>query len=114
MSSTGPSLPLLVYENPELAPIEDVEGLSDEFVVEDDEAKADVWGDPYKLSSTRGRVVSVTLYDPVQFTPGAIMDRVFGGNIQGVQFYPKERIALIAFLFPAEAEHFVKHVKTMK
>ncbi|KAI9777166.1 MAG: hypothetical protein M1839_009009 [Geoglossum umbratile] len=114
MSSTDPSSPSLVYGDPELAPIEDVEGVPGEFVVEDDEAKADVWGDLYKLSSIRGRVVSVTLHDPVQFTPGAVMDRVFGGIIQEVQFHPKERIALIAFLFPAEAEDFVKHVKTTK
>ncbi|KAI9770904.1 MAG: hypothetical protein M1840_002608 [Geoglossum simile] len=112
--STGPSTPSFVSEDPKLAPIEDIEDIPGEIVVEDDETKAEVWTGLYRLSSIRGRVVSVVLHDPVQFTPGAVMERVFGGIIQEVQFHPKERIALIAFLFPAEAEDFVKHVKATK
>ena len=114
MSSPDPSTPSVIDEDPELAPIEDVEDLPGEFVVEDDETKANAWANLYKLSSIRGRVVSVTLHDPVQFTPGAVMDRVFGGIIQEVQFHPRERVALIVFIFPAEAENFVKHVKAIK
>jgi hypothetical protein len=114
MPSTGPNTPSFVDEDPELAPIEDVEDIPGEIVVEDDETKAYVWANLYISSSTRGRVVSVALHDPVQFTPGAVMDRVFGGIIQEVQFHPRERIALIAFLFPAEAEDFVEHVKAAK
>jgi hypothetical protein len=115
ISSTDPSgTPSLLDEDPDLARLEDAEEMPGEFAPENSDAKADVWSNLHLSSSTRGRVVSVTLHDPVQFTPGAIMERIFGGIIQEVQFHPKERIALVVFVFPAEAEDFVKHVKAVK
>ncbi|KAH0559245.1 hypothetical protein GP486_004242 [Trichoglossum hirsutum] len=115
ISSTDPSgVPSLVDEDPDLVHPEDVEDIPGEYIPENSDAKADVWTKLRKTSLIRGRVVSVTLHDPVHFTPGAVMERVFGGIIQEVQFHPKERIALVVFVFPAEAEDFVRHVKAMK
>ena len=80
----------------------------------------DRWGAAAKFekikdaSSKHGRVVMVRLHEPVLFTSSAICERLFGGGIQEIQYHPAERIALVVFLFPSEAESMVKHVKSIR
>ena len=67
-----------------------------------------------EVSSRRGRIVHVTLQEPVHFSSSAVVQRLFGGQIQEIQFFPAERMALVAFVVPSEAESFVTHVKNMR
>lgn len=62
-----------------------------------------------KDSSGRGRVVVVRLHQLVEFTPGAIARRVFGGNVQEFQLHPDRRTAVVVFLHANEARSFVHH-----
>jgi hypothetical protein len=63
------------------------------------------------LSKKHGRVVLVRLHQYVKFTPGAIAKRVFGGFIQEMQLFPAQRIAIVVFLHPSEANAFVRHIR---
>ena len=65
-------------------------------------------------SAKHGRIVQVTIQKPVHFTSSAVCDRLFAGAVQEIQFFPAERMALVAFIFPSEAEAFVAHVKNLK
>ncbi|MCJ1282179.1 hypothetical protein MMC26_001502 [Xylographa opegraphella] len=80
----------------------------------------DRWGagarfDKIKDASTKhGRVVMVRLHEPVHFSSSAISERLFGGAIQEIQYHPAERMALVVFLFPSDANAMVQHVKTIR
>jgi hypothetical protein len=50
----------------------------------------------------------------VKFTPGAIANRVFGGIIQEMQLFPAQKVAIVIFLHPSEANAFVRHVKNVR
>lgn len=60
-------------------------------------------------STGRGRVVVVRLHQVVEFTPGAIAQRVFGGNVQEFQLHPHRSTAVVIFLHANEARSFVHH-----
>jgi hypothetical protein len=66
------------------------------------------------ISVKYGRVVLVSLHEPVKFTPGAIAKRVFGGIIQEMQLFPTQRLAIVVFLHPVQAKGFVRHVKNTR
>ena len=110
-SSQADSSTLFIDPGPELFPIEDV---SVKVRPSDDEKLARQYDDIRLLSVTRGRVVTVTLHEPAKFSPANIVTNLFAGIIQEIQFYPRERQAIVIFVFPTEAEAFVKHVSTVK
>ena len=117
-STSVPSIrPLSLISNntsSPLAPISDITLDPNQQERTHDPQKADLYKDARRLCSTRGRVVTVTLHAPVFFTPSAIISRVFSGVLQEIQFHPRERQALIIFLFPGEADTFVRHCRTMR
>ncbi len=94
-----------------LAPVADVE-LDSEVEVQD--ADAETCAKARMLCSTRGRVVRISLHDLVLFSPCSVMSRIFGGTVQEVQFFPAERVALVVFLFPIDAEHFIRHAERVR
>lgn len=96
---------------PLLAPIADI---VDSTRVKYDAKKARHYDKARLLCSTRGRVVTVTLHAPVVFSPDTLVSRIFGGVIQEIQFHPRERLAQVVFLFPAEAAAFVRHAQTVR
>jgi hypothetical protein len=75
---------------------------------------AQFYKDAITFSQERGRVVLVHLHQPVKFTPGAIALRVFGGVIQEMQLFPVQRVAIVIFLHPSQANAFVRHVKQVR
>ncbi|MCJ1392602.1 hypothetical protein MMC18_005472 [Xylographa bjoerkii] len=96
---------------PELALLEDLPERTD-F---DDRPVAYTQFEKIKAASSKhGRVVMVRLHEPVLFTSSAISERLFGGGIQEIQYHPAERMALVVFLFPSEADAMVKHVKNLR
>lgn len=97
---------------PELAKILDID--LDVTASEQEPELGELWQITKEQSKIRGRVVAVTLHQPVQFTRRIVIERVFGGVIQEVQFFPRERIALVVFLYPADAENFIEHIRTIK
>ena len=62
----------------------------------------------------RPRVVAVVLHEAVNFSPGSVLSRIFGGVVQEVLLYPENRLALVVFAFPDEAESFVAHVQALQ
>ncbi|MCJ1478114.1 hypothetical protein MMC13_006790 [Lambiella insularis] len=78
------------------------------------------WGkewyfDSVKAASNKtGRVVTVRLHEPVHFTSSAVCERLFFGKVQAIQYHPAERLALVVFVFPAEATVFVRHVTNLR
>lgn len=63
-------------------------------------------------SNTQGRIVCVTLHEPVQYNPTAIVDRLFAGVLQDIQFFVEERTALVTYVYPEDAKRFIEHVKS--
>ncbi|KAI9793271.1 MAG: hypothetical protein M1816_000692 [Peltula sp. TS41687] len=117
-TSSVPSFrPLSLISNltsPSLAPLADITLLPAQQPRTHDMQKAELYKDARRLCSTRGRVVVVTLHSPVVFTPSALISRVFSGVLQEIQFHPRERQALLIFLFPGEADSFVRHCRAIR
>jgi hypothetical protein len=96
---------------PELFPIQDVSIPIERL---DNDKLAEQYEELRQLTSNRGRVVVVTLHEPAAFSPATVIKNVFAGIIQEIQFFPRERQAIVVFVFSTEAEAFVKHVNTVK
>ncbi|KAI9696773.1 MAG: hypothetical protein M1836_005135 [Candelina mexicana] len=96
---------------PQLAPLEDS---NIEVVLSQEGETGKVFEKARTACSRRGRVVQVDLHALVKFSTSAISGRIFGGIIQEIQFHPKERVALIIFVFPGEASAFVQHCTAIR
>lgn len=98
-------------KGPDLAPLQDI---AVNFVKHFDDSAAKKFDLTREASSKHGRVVSVELHEPVLYSTSAVVERLFGGTIQEVQFLPEERQALVVFVHPDEAATFIKHVQSVK
>lgn len=65
-------------------------------------------------SIKRGRVVTVYLHQPVLYSTSAVAERLYGGIIQEIQFFPAERQAIVIFVHPDEAAAFISHAQTLR
>ncbi|KAI9850722.1 MAG: hypothetical protein M1838_005213 [Thelocarpon superellum] len=100
-----------IRPDPDLTELRDIEASIKTEFNEDLAHKFDIM---QMLSATRGRIVSVTLHQLVQFSPYAVVSRIFRGVIQEVQLHPDRRMALVVFVFPSEAEDFVEHIQSLR
>ena len=73
------------------------------------ESLADRYNSVRLQCSSRGRVVTIALDKLVQFSPSNIVSRIFGGVLQDIQLHPRERMAVVIFIFPGEARTFIRH-----
>ncbi|KAI9718613.1 MAG: hypothetical protein M1812_004064 [Candelaria pacifica] len=101
----------VIEASPELAPLEDsyvevVTSLEGQVANHFEKARA--------TCTRRGRVVQINLHALVKFSTSAISERVFGGIVQEIQYHPKERVALVIFVFPSEASAFVQHCTAIR
>lgn len=101
----------MLDECPDLAPVLDI---MINLVKHSDDSGAKMFDLTRAASSKRGRVVSVILHKPVAYSTSAVAERVFGGTVQEIQFFPEERHALVVFVHPDEAATFIKHVQSVK
>jgi hypothetical protein len=62
------------------------------------------------LVNSKPRTVMIRLHEPVEFSPARIAEKVLGGTIQELQLFPVQRIAIVVFVHPAEAQAFITHV----
>ncbi|KAI9816258.1 MAG: hypothetical protein M1827_001859 [Pycnora praestabilis] len=67
-----------------------------------------------RQTTRRGRIVVVRLHEPVHYSTSAMVARMFGGLMQAIQFHPQDRTAIAAFVFPSEADNFIRHIKAVK
>ncbi|KAI9882417.1 MAG: hypothetical protein M1823_005837 [Watsoniomyces obsoletus] len=102
---------LIRFGEPTLAPLGDIRDLPPP---RDNKTAAIRYDRAKEACSTRGRVVLVALHEMVTFTPTSVSSRLFGGVIQEIQLHPRERMAIVVFLFPNEAESFVRHSTTIQ
>ncbi len=61
-------------------------------------------------SLERGRVVVIRLHEGPTFSGTLIASRVFGAQVQEIQLFPAQRMAIIVFLFPTEARAYLQHI----
>lgn len=101
----------MLDKGPDLAPLQDIVV---NLVKHSDDSAVKKFDLTREASTKHGRVVSVILHEPVVYSTSAVVERVFGGTIQEIQFFPEERQALIVFVYPDEAATFVKHVQSIK
>ncbi|KAI9786295.1 MAG: hypothetical protein M1835_003101 [Candelina submexicana] len=107
LSTADSATESVIDTTPQLAPLED----SNIEVVLSQEG---LFEKARTACSRRGRVVQVDLHALVRFSTSAISERIFGGIIQEIQYHPKERVALVIFVFPAEASGFVQHCTAVR
>lgn len=110
-STTKETTSSVLDKGPDLAPLQDI---AVNLVKHSDDSAAKKFDLTRAASSKRGRVVSVILHEPVSYSTSAVVERVFGGTIQEIQFFPAERQALVVFVHPDEAATFIKHVQSVK
>jgi hypothetical protein len=111
-SSYDPSLcnPFTIDIRPELQPPKDYSAPADGCP---SRKETQLFNRASSISQKNGRIVVVRLHEPVKFTPGAIVQRVFGGIVQELQVFPVHRLAVLIFLHCTEARSFVRHVKSV-
>ena len=96
---------LAIDVTPRMVPCEEVEDLIDSFNPSDEFATLE------HACEIFPRVVSLKLMDKnVAYTSSAVLARIFGGVVQEIQFFPRERQAVVIFLRPYDAQSFVQHV----
>ena len=101
----------LLDPGPEVAAIED---LSHHGEFTDKDGAKEQFDRIRVASAKRGRLVSILLHEPVKYTSSAMVDRIFGGVVQEIQYFPAERMAIVCFVYPAEAAALVRHAKNIK
>ncbi|KAI9879109.1 MAG: hypothetical protein M1830_009562 [Pleopsidium flavum] len=101
----------IVDQGPQLAPLQDTLFDLTKFR---DEAAAEKFDLTQAASGRRGRVATVTLHHGVAYSTSAIAERLFGGFIQEIQFFPEARQALVIFVHPVDAAAFVQHIQSVK
>lgn len=99
-------------DSPELQLPEDVTGC--EAFEFDKPADQELYDIGLRNAQNRGRVVVVRLHQPVEFTPGVIANKVFGGIVQEFQLHPERATAVVVFMHPNEARSFVHHFINVK
>ena len=96
---------------PDLSPLRDI---AINLVKHSDDSAAQKFDLTAAASSRHGRVVSIVIHEPVFYSTSAITERIFGGVVQEIEFFPEERMALVVFVHPDEAATFVRHVQSVK
>ena len=87
-----------IQESDEVVPVQDTEDLVNYHQLE-------------RACRKAPRVVSIALADPnVRYSSVAFLERIFGGAIQELQFFPRERQAVVVFIYPSDAEAFLTHI----
>ena len=56
-------------------------------------------------------MVVVRLMPELQFTSQKLLEKIRGARLQEVQFFPDEHEAVLLFVYPQEAEAFIKHIE---
>ena len=109
--SSKESTSSVLEKGPDLAPLQDI---AVDLVKHSDDSAAKKFDLTRRASTKHGRIVTVILHEPVVYSTSAVVERVFGGTIQEIQYFPEERQALVVFVHPDEAATFVKHVQSVK
>ena len=110
-TSTDTDVTPAIDPGPEVAPIADLTRPPD---FTDKRGAKEQFNQIREASTKRGRLVSFLLHEPVKYTSSIIVDRVFGGAVQEIQYFPTDRMAIVCFIYPAEAAALVRHAQNTK
>lgn len=81
--ATDSTLSVADDPGPELATLKDLANFRNEFSGRN--GAMEQFDGIRKLSYQRGRVVAVTLHEPVHYSSSALVERIFGGTVQEIQ-----------------------------
>ena len=81
--ATDSTLSIADDPGPELAPLKDLSNFRNDFP--DRNNSMGQFERIRTLSFQRGRVVAITLHEPVHYSTSALVERIFGGTIQEIQ-----------------------------